>query len=75
MKRIKDEELLFFQAWIGKEQYKYILNRECNRSNRYLKFDIRNSKKKYVNSDEKLKAIKEKYKNGVTKEILEEWFK
>ena len=28
----------------------------------------------YLNSQEKLNAIKEKYKNGVTMEILEEMF-
>lgn len=35
--------------------------------------DVRNSGKKYTNSKEKLLAIKEKYKNGVTKEMIENW--
>lgn len=36
-------------------------------------FGKRASGKKYKNPPEKLQAIKEKYKNGVTLEILEEW--
>ena len=38
-----------------------------------LKNDIRNSNKKYKNNKKKLDEIKEKYKNGVTNEILKEW--
>ena len=35
-----------------------------------LQNDIRASGKKYTNSNEKLQAIKEKYKNGVTDEHI-----
>ena len=38
-----------------------------------LRHDIRNSKKKYTSSKEKLLAIKEKYKNGISKEMIENW--
>lgn len=37
------------------------------------KHDVRNSGKKYANSKEKLLAIKEKYKNGISKEMIENW--
>ena len=37
------------------------------------KRDVRNSRKKYTNSNEKLLAIKEKYKNGVPKGLIEDW--
>lgn len=32
-------------------------------------------KEQHESSADKIKRIKEKYKNGVTKEILEEWLK
>lgn len=35
--------------------------------------DIRHSGLVYENSAEKIEALKQKYKNGVTKEILAEW--
>lgn len=35
--------------------------------------NVRNSGKKYTNSNEKLLAIKEKYKNGVPKGLIEDW--
>ena len=38
-----------------------------------MKNDIRYSKQHYTNSKEKLNSIREKYKNGVTQEIMEEW--
>lgn len=37
------------------------------------KYNTRNSRKKYTNSKEKLLAIKEKYKNGVPKGLIEDW--
>ena len=36
-------------------------------------YNTRNSGKKYTNSKEKLLAIKEKYKNGISKEMIENW--
>lgn len=47
------------------DMYRFTLNK--------VKYNTRNSKKKYTNSKEKLLAIKEKYKNGVSKEIIENW--
>lgn len=47
------------------DMYRFTLNK--------VKYNTRNSKKKYANSKEKLLAIKEKYKNGVSKEIIENW--
>lgn len=38
-----------------------------------LRDNVRNSGKKYTNSKEKLLAIKEKYKNGVPKGLIEDW--
>lgn len=35
-----------------------------------MKYDIRASGKKYVNPPEKIQAIKEKYKNGITVETI-----
>ena len=58
---------------ISRNQYIYrvrkgLLPRKNHRNNqRFSGLD-------YTNSEEKLNAIKEKYKNGVTREILEEMF-
>lgn len=41
-------------------------------SNR-LNLNVRDSGKKYTNSNEKILAIKEKYKNGVPKGLIEDW--
>lgn len=35
--------------------------------------DLRTSGKHYENTPEKLEAIKEKYRNGVSREMIEEW--
>ena len=40
-----------------------------------MRNNTRYSGNDYVNLKEKLNAIKEKYKNGVTQEIIEEWLK
>lgn len=37
-----------------------------------MKYDIRASGKKYINPLEKIQAIKEKYKNGVSVEIIKQ---
>lgn len=37
-----------------------------------MKYDIRASGKKYINPPEKIQAIKEKYKNGVSVEIIKQ---
>lgn len=50
-------------------EYQRRKQRQKNRKNKTMRFsgDI------YTNSEQKLNAIKEKYKNGITKEILKEF--
>lgn len=73
MQKIKDEELRAYQKKIGSKEYRALYIYEANKARRLSKNDIRHSKTHYANSEEKLNAIKQKYKNGVTKEILAEW--
>lgn len=73
MKKITDKELREYQERLGVEQYRALYSYESNKVRRLTRNNIRQSRKDYVNSKEKLNAIKEKYKNGVTKEILTEW--
>lgn len=73
MQKIKDEELRAYQEKIGSQEYRALYIYEANKARRLTKNDIRHSKTHYANSEEKLNAIKQKYKNGVTKEILAEW--
>ena len=73
MPKIEDEELRNYQERLGVKQYRVLYLYEANKVRRLTKNNIRYSGKHYVNSVEKLNAIKEKYKNGVTKEILTEW--
>lgn len=73
MSKIKDEELRSYQKRIGSEQYRVLYLYEANKVRRLMRNNTRYSGNDYVNSKEKLNAIKEKYKNGVTKEILSEW--
>lgn len=72
-KIIKDYELRVYQERIGPQEYRALYLYELNKAKRREKHDIRHSKTHYVNSKEKLNAIKQKYKNGVTEEILTEW--
>ena len=73
MKKIEDEELREYQRQISSKEYKKVQMNYCNKSARIRDYNLRASKKHYENSDQRLKEIKEKYKNGVTKEILSEW--
>ena len=73
MKKIKDEELREYQRQIGSKEYKKIQMNFCNKSARIRKYNLRASRKHYDNSEEKLEQIKEKYKNGVTMDILKEF--
>ena len=73
MPKIKDEEFREYQIRLGVEQYRALYLYEANKARRLMRNNIRQSRKNYVNSKEKLNTIKEKYKNGVTKEILSEW--
>ena len=72
MKKIEDEELREYQLKIGKKEYNKIQTNNCNKSARIRNYNLRASRKHYENSEERFKEIKEKYKNGVTKEILSE---
>lgn len=74
MKKITDEELRAYQERLGVEQYRALYMYEANKVRRLTRNNTRHSGKDYVNSEEKLNAIKEKYKNGVTEEIIKEMF-
>lgn len=73
MKKIKDEELREYQRQIGPKEYKKLQMNYCNKSTRIRKYNLRASGKHYENSEEKLEQIKEKYKNGITMNILKEF--
>ncbi len=73
MRVIKDKELKEFQSKIGQMKYRQLANYVYNRSHRICKYNLRASGKHYENSEERLNEIKEKYKKGVTQEIMEEW--
>ena len=64
-----------YEEWgLTKDQYIYRVRKGVlSRKNR--RKDIRYSGLVYENSAEKIAELKEKYKNGVTKEILEELLK
>ena len=73
MKKIKDEELREYQLKIGQKEYRKIQMNYCNKSTRIRNYNFRASRKHYENSEEKLERIKEKYKNGVTMDILKKF--
>lgn len=73
MKKIEDEELREYQHKISQKEYKKIQTNYCNKSARIRNHNLRASRKHYENSEEKLEQIKEKYKNGVTMDILKEF--
>lgn len=73
MRKIKDEELREYQRQIGSKEYKKVQASYCNKSARIRDYNLRASRQHHENSEERLKELKEKYKNGVTKEILSEW--
>ena len=73
MKKIEDEELREYQRQISSKEYRKVQMNYCNKSARLRDYNVRASRKNYENNEERLKEIKEKYKNGVTKEILSEW--
>lgn len=73
MKKIKDEELREYQRQIGPKEYKKLQMNYCNKSSRIRNYNLRASRQRYDNSKEKLERIKEKYKNGVTMDILKEF--
>lgn len=71
--KILDPELREYQSEIGKEKYRKIQINYCIKSKRIRNNNLRASRKRYENSEEKLMEIKEKYKNGVTMDILKEF--
>lgn len=71
MKVITDKELQEYQDLLGSKEYRRQYANLYNEAKQHP--DKRNSGKKYKNSLEKLQGIKEKYKNGVTPEILAEF--
>ena len=73
MKKIKDEELREYQRQIGSKEYKKLQMNYCNKSTRIRNYNLRASRQRYENNEERLKEIKEKYKNGVTMDILKEF--
>ena len=73
MRKIKDEELREFQYEIGQKEYKKLQTYCYNKSARLRDYNLRASRQHYDNSEEKLEQIKEKYKNGVTMDILKEF--
>lgn len=73
MKKIEDNELREYQHEIGQKEYRKFQMNYCNKSSRIRNYNLRASRKHYENSEEKLEQIKEKYKNGVTMDILKEF--
>ena len=73
MKKIEDDELREYQHEIGQKEYRKFQMNYCNKSARIRNYNLRASEKHYENSEEKLEQIKEKYKNGVTMDILKEF--
>lgn len=72
-RKVSEEELREYQLEIGQKEYRRILSYTCNRSARIRDNDLRASGKHYGNTPEKLEAIKEKYRNGVTDDIMKEF--
>lgn len=68
-----DEELQQYREEIGAKEYKRIRSNYCNKSRRILQNNSRSSGARYENSEKKLKAIKEKYKNGITEDVLKKF--
>ena len=71
--KILDPELREYQSEIGKEKYRKIQINYCIKSKKIRDNNLRASRKHYKNSEERLMEIKEKYKNGVTTDILKEF--
>ena len=71
--KILDHELSEYRSEIGKEKFKKIQINYCIKSKRIKDNNLRSSRKHYENSEERLMEIKEKYKNGVTMDILKEF--
>lgn len=73
--KILDPELREYQSEIGKEKYRKIYINYCIKSKRIRDNNLRSSRKRYENSEERLMEIKQKYKNGVTMDILKQFIR
>ena len=71
--KILDDELREYRSEIGKEKVKKIQINYCIKSKKIRDNNLKANRKHYKNSEEKLVEIKEKYKNGVTMDILKEF--
>ena len=71
--KILDHELSEYRSEIGKEKFKKIQINYCIKSKKIRDNNLRAIRKHYKNSEERLMEIKEKYKNGVTMDILKEF--
>ncbi|WP_443738459.1 hypothetical protein [Treponema sp.] len=78
---MKVECVVCGKQFITNRKIQFVCSPECNKiyhkeyvlTFQKLNYNTRYSKQKYTNSKEKLLAIKEKYKNGVSKEMIEKW--
>ena len=70
--RIKDVELAQLRNDLGKDGYADLF-RKTWMCCKYTKSHKRASGRVYENDEKKMAEIKAKYKNGVTKEIINEW--
>ena len=73
MRVMKDAELRAYKEAVGADEYKKEYVKLYVMTKQKIKTGTRHSKKRYVNSEQKLNEIKAKYANGVTDEILAEW--
>lgn len=69
---VKDKELAELYDNLGKKTYNN-LYRKIYMNCKNTKSHKRASGKVYENDEKKMAEIKAKYKNGVTKEIINEW--
>ena len=69
MKKIRSKELQEYFNRIGGQEY---FRQYCQLYAEAKQKKTRYSQREYINSKEKLARIKQKYRNGVTSEILDE---
>lgn len=72
MARVMGKELAEYRDKIGEDEYRRQYHQLYTESKQHTQ---RYSGKKYTNSKEKLEAIKQKYKNGVTNDILNDFIR
>lgn len=73
IRSIGDDELDEYRLSVGIEIYEKEYNIIYSRTVYRTSHNIRHSGQEYKNNDDKIKNIKEKYKKGVTDDILNEW--